>query len=349
MLKSYVRIFGQYPEGSKIKLVVLKAGKPTGTTLCDTSQYHRDSGLFADAFIWTNDCWQKTSATKQTGTFDVEVYRVTGADEKLVRTYKVDVRPINRVPSGQQPGTAPPVYMIDRHNEAAASFMYLRPTNHIPYFDYAQRPEKSGQNQVELHFSLSPTENEGRMLPFSTFSCTVDGKPLTLPGPVDYATEANMKYVQNAFAIYQDRLAPKFKAGIPYEEPMQFYMVRLLAPLSWGGDRRSGRLLMENYPGNWVCKIEKNGATWRTWRWAVGRDGRPVPHPEQRGNINLAPNTYLVDMEVPPGGTILDRRLAGPSVSFFYGQPWTSAEGKAMAGRLPKKGNPYPVPSTSVK
>ena len=126
-------------------------------------------------------------------------------------------------------------------------------------------------------------------------------------------------------------------------------MVRILVPLSWGGDRRSGRLLMENYPGNWVCKIEKNGATWRTWRWTVGRDGRPVLHPEQRGNVNLAPNTYLVDMEIPAGGTILDRRLAGPSTSFFYGQPWTSAEGKAVAERLPKKGNPYPVPSTSVK
>ena len=348
MLKSYVRILGQYAEGSQIKLVVSKAGKTTGTTLCNTGTYDKDSGLFPSGFIWTIDCYQKPSATKETGVFDVQVYRISGGDEKLVRTYKIDVREINRVPSGQAAGTAPPVYMINRHNEAAVSFMYLRPTGNIPYFDYAQRPERSGQNQVELHFSISPMEVGGN-LPFTTFSCTVDGKPLTLPGPVDYATEANMKYVQNVYAVYQDRLAPKFKAGIPFQEHVQFLMVRILVPLSWGGDRRSNRLLMENHPGNWVCKIEKNGGLWRTWRWTVGRDGRPVLHPEQRGNVNLANSTYLIDMELPPGGAPMDGRLAGPSTSLFYGQPWTSPEGKAMASRLPRKGNPFPLPSTSVK
>lgn len=349
MLKSYVRIFGEYPTGSKIKLVVAKGGRTTGTTLCDTVQYHKGAKDLDDSFMWTNDCWQERSATKETGMFDVGVFSVNGATgaEKLVRTYKIDVHPISRVPSGQQPGTEPPVYMIDRHNEAAASFMYLRPTNYIPYFDYAQRPERSGQNQVELHFSIAPPTDVMNPLPATTFSCTVDGKPLTLPGPVDYATEANMKYVRNDFAVHQDRLSPKFKAGLPYEEKMQFYVVRILVPLSYGGDKRSGRLLMEDHPGNWVCKIEKEGKVWRTWRWTIGRDGRPVLHPEQRGNINLGFNSYLIDMEIPPGGAPMDGRLAGPSTSFFYGQPWTSAEGKAMAARLPKKSHPWPRPSTA--
>lgn len=346
MLKSYVRIFGEYPSGSKIKFVVSRGGKTTGTTLCDTVQYHKTSRDLDDSYMWTNDCWQKGSATKETGMFDVGVFTVDGATgaERLARTYKIDVRPISRVPSGQQPGSAPPAYMINRHNEAAVSFMYLRPTNYIPYFDHAQRPERSGQNQVELHFSVSPPDVMNA-LPATTFSCTVDGKPLLLPGPGEYATEANMKYVQNAFVVYQDRLAPKFKAGIPHEEKMWFQMVRILVPLSWGGDRRSNRLLMENYPGNWQCKIEKNGEVWRTWRWTIGRDGRPVLHSEQRGNVNLGFNSYLIDMEIPPGGAPMDGRLAGPSTSFFYGQPWTSPEGKAMAARVPKKGDPWPRPS----
>ncbi len=351
MLKSYVRIFGEYPQGSKIKFVVSKSGRMTGTTLCDTVQYHKTSRDIDDSFMWTNDCWQKASATKETGMFDVGVFTVNGSTgaEKLARTYKIDVHPINRVPSGQQPGTEPPVYMINRHNEAAVSFIYLRPTNYIPYFDYAQRPERSGQNQVELHFSVAPPTDVMNPLPATTFSCTVDGKSLTLPGPADYATEANMKYVRNDFAVYQDRLSPKFKAGLPYEEKMQFYVVRMLVPLSWGGDRRSGRLLMEDHPGNWVCKIEKNGQVWRTWRWTIGRDGRPAMHPEQRGNVNLGFNSYIVDMEIPPGGAPMDARLAGPSTSFFYGQPWTSAEGKTMAARLPKKSNPWPIASTSAR
>jgi hypothetical protein len=347
VLKSYVRILGEYPSGSKIKFVVVKTGKPTGTTLCDTTQYHNTPRDVDESFMWTVDCWQKTSATKETGAFDVQVFAVNGANgvEKLVRTYKINVKPINRVPSAQQPGTAPPHYMIDRHDEAAVSFMYLRPTNYVPYFDYAQRPERSGQNQVELHFSISPPDVMNN-LPFTTFSCAVDGKPLTLPGPPDYATEANMKYVQNAFAVYQDRLAAKYKAGLPYEEKMWFQMVRILVPLSWGGDRRSGRLLMEDHPGNWQCKIEKNGQAWRSWRWTIGRDGKPVTHPEQRGNVNLWFNSYLIDMEIPPGGAPMDGRLAGPSTSLFFGQPWTSPEGRAMAARLPKAGRPWPVPST---
>jgi len=56
-------------------------------------------------------------------------------------------------------------------------------------------------------------------------------------------------------------------------------------------------------------------------------------------------------MEIPAGGSPLDKRLVPSATAggFFYGQPWTSAEGKTMAARLPKKGNPYPVPSNQVK
>lgn len=350
MLKTYVRIIGEYPSGSKIKFAVSKAGKVTGTFTCDTGQYHRSANDLDESYMWTIDCWQKNSATKEVGQFDVNVFAINGSSgaEKLVRTYKIDVRAINRVPSGQQPGTEPPVYMIDRHNEAAVSFMFLRPVNYIPYFDFAQRPERSGQNQVELHFSVSPPDMMNA-LPATTFACTVNGSPLTLPGPADYATEANMKYVQNAYAVYQDRLAPKYKTGIPYEEKIWFQMVRLLVPLSWGGDRRSGRVLLEDHPGKWQCTISKGGQVWRTWRWTIGRDGRPAMHPEQMANINLGYNTYLLDMDIPAGGSPMDGRLAGPSASLFYGQTWTSAEGKAMAARSPKKGNPFPVPSTSVK
>jgi hypothetical protein len=54
---------------------------------------------------------------------------------------------------------------------------------------------------------------------------------------------------------------------------------------------------------------------------------------------------------IPEGGSPLDKRLVpeAAAAGAFYGQPWTSAEGKAMAGRVPRKGRPYPVPSTQAK
>ena len=110
MLKSYVRIIGEYPSGSRIKFVLSKAGKTTGTTLCDTGQYHKTANDLDESFMWTVGCWQKASATKETGNFDLAVFAVNGSTgvEKLVRSYKLDVKPINRVPSGQQPADRRP-------------------------------------------------------------------------------------------------------------------------------------------------------------------------------------------------------------------------------------------------
>jgi hypothetical protein len=125
-------------------------------------------------------------------------------------------------------------------------------------------------------------------------------------------------------------------------------MVRLLAPLTWGEkqNRWEQRLALDDYPGNWECSLMNNGEIWRTWRFVV-ENRRPKIHPEQRENIHLNYNSYLVDMEIPAGGSALDKRLAGASTSLFYGQNWKSAEGKSMAGKVPTKGNPFPVASSS--
>ncbi|GEM_PF-6680884 len=52
-------------------------------------------------------------------------------------------------------------------------------------------------------------------------------------------------------------------------------------------------------------------------------------------------------MTIPAAGSALDKRLSGASNGLFYGLPWTSVEGKAMAARVPKLGNLFPVPSNS--
>lgn len=351
VLKSHVRVFGDYPNRSAIKLVVTKAGKTIATTRCEVDIYHKGPNDLDDSYMWTNECWRKDTATKEVGNFDVQVFTVNGDtdEEKLVRTYKIEVRTVDHVLAGQQPGVAPPDYFIPRHAEAPVSFVFLRPSGHTSYFEFGSRPERSGANHVELYFNLSPSDI-GRDLPHGYMRCSVDGKRLSMPGPMPYADQAISQVERNFIVIYQDRLAPQYKRGTEYRDEIGFRMVRLHAPLTWGRVRDTNRLALEDYPGNWECSLMNNGEVWRTWRWKIGANGMPELHPEQKGNVNLYFNSFIVDMEIPAGGSPLDKRLdpAATAKGFFYGMPWASAEGRAMAARLPKKGTPYPVPSTQV-
>jgi hypothetical protein len=296
--------------------------------------------------MWTNECWRKDTATKEVGNFNVQVFTVNGDtdEEKLVRTYKIDVRTVHRVLAGQQPGEAPPQYFITRHGEAPVSFIFLRPTGYTSYFEFGSRPERSGANLVELYFSLSPSEI-GYDLPHGYMRCSVDGKRLSMPGPMPYADQAISRSERSFQVIHTDRAAPQYKRGTEYRDEIGFRMVRLKAPLTWGRVRDTNRLALEDYPGNWECSLMNNGEVWRTWRWRIGAGGMPELHAEQKGNVNLYFNSFIVDMEIPAGGSPLDKRLVPEATAggFFYGQPWTSAEGRAMASKLPKKGNPYPV------
>ncbi len=352
VLKTHLRLFGDYPNRSAIRLVVARAGKAVATTRCETDQYRKTAKDVDESYMWANECWRKDTATKEIGNFDVQVYSINGDtdEEKLVRTYKMEVRTVNRVNAGQQPGNGPPHYYIPRHAEAPVSFLFLRPSGYISYFDWGSRPERSGANHVELHFSLSPSDI-GMNLPHCYMRCSVDGKRLSMPGPMPYADQAISSAVRNFQVIYTDRLAAQYKRGTEYRDEISFRMVRLKAPLTWGNVRDTNRLALEDYPGNWECSMMNNGEIWRTWRWKIGSNGMPDLHAEQKGNVNLYFNSFIVDMEIPAGGSPLDKRLVPEStaVGLFYGQPWRSVEGKQMASRLPKKGNALPVPSTMVK
>lgn len=348
-LKINLRVFGEYPNRSAFKVVVSRAGKPIATTRCETGRYSNTNGALDESYMNTVDCWRKDTATKEIGLFDVQVFTVNGNtdEEKLVRTYKIDVKTVNRVRSGQEAGLAPPQYYINRHNEAPVSWVQLRPREYTHYLARDSRPERSGANQVEFFYSLSPSE-VGKNLPHGYMRCSVNGKRLEMPGPSPFSDQAISRREIFYTVTHQDRIAPKYQRGTEYQDEIGFHIVRLVAPLTWGKgpNRWENRLSLDDLPGSWECSLMNNGDVWRTWKFTVA-NGRPAMHPEQNGNINLAYNSYLVDMVIPAAGSALDKRLGGPSSGLFYGQPWTSAEGKAMAARVPKLGNLFPVPSNS--
>ncbi|MEQ1924210.1 MAG: hypothetical protein ABL952_17050, partial [Pyrinomonadaceae bacterium] len=311
-LKSYVKIFGEYPLRSAIKLVVSKNGTPVATTRCEVFRYSNTTRALDESFMQTADCYRKDTSSKEIGVFDLKVYAVNGQtdEEKLVRTYKIDVRTINRVRSGQEAGLAPPLYLIQRHGEAPVSWMVLRPREYVGYLDTKSSPERLGENHVEFYYNLSPDE-KGKTLPHGYMRCSVNGKRLVMPGPDGYADQAISRAERSFSVIYQDRIAPKYLRGTEYQDEIGFRVVRLQAPLTWGERRNRGtnRLALEDNPGAWVCELMNNGEVWRTWRFTIGSDGRPPLHPEQNGNVNLAYNSYLVDMEIPAAGSPMDKRL----------------------------------------
>jgi hypothetical protein len=348
-LISYVKVLGEYPNRSAFKIVVSKAGKVIATTRCETGRYSNKNGAFDESYMATADCWKSDTSSKEIGVFDVNIYAINGDtdEEKLVRKYKIDVKTVNRVRSGQEAGLAPPKYYINRHDETAVSWMFLRPREYFAYDRWQNGSERLGANQVEFYYNLSPTE-KGRQIPYGYMRCSVNGKRLSMPGPEGFADQALSYEIRKHTVIYQDRIAAKYQRGTEYQDEISFSTVRLLAPLTWGEkqNRWAERLALDDYPGNWECSLMNNGVVWRTWRFNVA-NGKPNIHPEQKGNINLGYQSYLVDMEIPTGGSDLDKRLNGTSNSLFFGQNWTSAEGKTMANRVPKKGNPFPVASNS--
>lgn len=352
-LKSSVRLIGTFPDRSAFKMVVARAGKPVATTRCEGYANRIPANAVGASFLWTIECWKKETATKELGKFDVQVFAINGDTdaEQLVRTYKIEVLKVDRVRGGttnSQPDA--PHYYISRHAEAPVSFLFLRPSLAYSYVGYGNRSPTIGMNTVEIYYSLSPTK-EGKSVPHGYLRCAVDSKRLQMPGPQPYADQAVSNTDRRYEVIYTDRLAPTYKTGTEYRDEIEFTMVRMVLPLTFGEAGRHNRLTMKDYPGNWECSLMNNGETWRTWRWKVGRDGMPEMHAEQKGNINLYFNTYLIDTEIPAGGTILDKRLVPVSASegLFYGQKWTTPEGRAMAAKVPTKGNPAPMPSNKIK
>lgn len=351
-LKSTIRLMGDHPRRSAFKITISKAGKPLATTRCEAfPEASRYTGVI---YLWTLECFKKETAIKDLGKFDVQIAFVNGDTdaETVLRNYKIEVLKADRVTGPtMKPIADAPQYYLSRHAEAPASILFLRPEGKFSYVGNSGNSSNSGAgaNEVEIYFSLSPSkEGTGTYMRNNYLRCTVDGKPLELQND-----KVEIETVRRYAQVYSDRLAAQYKtSGTPYQEEIEFLWLRAELPVTFGTNAPDAHETnFNNHPGKWECNLTNNGATLRTWRWTVNRDGMATKHPEQNGNVNLFYNSYLLDTEIPAGGTLIDKRLAPVSLAegFFYGQPWTTAEGKAMAAKVPTKGTPAPVPSNKLK
>lgn len=366
-LVSNLRAFGTFPNRSGFNVVVSRpGGKDLAKTRCETKPYRKASDanldtpekragkdLNFDNWMQYMGCLDKTEITKGEGEFEVKVYLFNGETdgEKLVKTYKIDVHRAARIrgiPAKPLPDVAH--YYISRHAEAPVAFMHLSNAFVADYFQFSgKNSTEKNYNRLEVYFNYSPKQ-AGDATPQAHIRCSVNGERINFDGGNAYGDEVRFSRKSIINAIYLDRLAPQYQTGPAYREDVAFVQLQATLPIHFGQtDERNVRL--EAHPGNWECDILANGKKFRTLRWKVGSDGKPIPHPEQQsGNANLYYNAFMIDLEIPAGGSEFDYRLAPiPNGGFFYGIPWSNPEGKAMAARVPTKGNLFQTPSNKVK
>lgn len=362
-LRSHLRMFGTVPNRSAFNVVVSKGGKELSRTRCEGRAYRKAEDPVPanqkspdDDYLFTDQrgCEDKTKVIKETGKLDVKVYFINGNtdEEKLLRTYKIDVREATRVRgSATAPVPDVPHYYIQRHAETAAAILFIRPIgpsqNLVP--NYHRVPgEGDFHSELDIYFNISPKKQTDR-IPHANLRCSVNGTPLNFPGRGDHSDQTRIRMKRLETAIYTDRLAAEYKRANEYMDEVSFVLYQVRLPLLLKGDPQNFRLGVSDNRGNWECSIRYNGETIRTFRWVIGANGLPVQHAEQTsGNINLAHNAFLIDVEVPTGGSSFDHRLLPlPNEGIFYGIPLRSSEAKATASKVPTKGRPYHVPSTT--
>lgn len=360
-LRSSLRMFGTAPNRSGFYLDVSKAGKVLARIRCEGTAYRKAEDPVPEYrnapepdYLMTDQrgCEDKTKVIKETGKLDVSVIFFNGStdEERSLRTYKIDVREAKRI-RGLATAPVPDVshFYIQRHAETSAAILFIRPIKdgRLPPNYFRIAGEGDYHTEVEIYFNYSPLKQVDRLKELVT-RCSVNGAPVNFPGTGSNSDAARPRLMRVETAIYTDRLAPQYKRANEYMDEVSFAQYQLRLPLLRRNDPANNRLGMFDRKGNWECSVRLNGETLRTFRWVVGNSGVAV-HPEQAsGNVNLNYNAYLIEAEVPAGGSSIDHRLMPlPSDGFFYGIQWRSAEGKAAAAKVPTKGSPYHKPSTA--
>lgn len=319
-LQAALRCFGSAPAYSTFKIVVEKNGKPVAT---GQREAQRVAGSEPFLIALALETEQELPGP---GLYTVKVFVRDGDTKReyLARTHTIEV---GAVRFGDQSEL-----VVSRHGEVLDSILYLRGSRY-PTYHQRGRGAVQAQRSVELSFWLSPTVDSA----FHQGRCklTVDGKTVM--------TELN--------GILQDRTPAEVALNQLWRystsEYLRFQQVSLILPLDWShapSPQKSPFVNLSDHPGKWEVEYSVEGKPVRTWRFTVSPDGTIAPHPEQSAGLSLAKNAYLIETLIPSGGSAFDARLVPTAAAHggFYGLPWKTSEGRALAQSLPSKGSAWP-------
>ncbi|MGE3468109.1 MAG: hypothetical protein AB7J13_14405 [Pyrinomonadaceae bacterium] len=347
-LSAYLRLMGTFPDNSAFRVVVKKDGKDIGKIICKGILYRKDKDPYLkgnkstpliDDFVAAKGlCGEPAKPFTTLGWHDVEIYYLDGQtdEEKLARKYKIDVHKFEQMrgfKGNEYPGVAD--YYVQRYAESAVGII------HAGSGTYRQTAPGSGlydtfePNRASNLYIYLPIVPGKRPTTKDYLRCSVNGQSVKLNADEVSSNWTNQdgEWGETAFGR---------RDAVKFSHTLMFSYITAKLPLTLGKRDPYFTNVSEN-PGKWECKIMDNGETLRIFRFEVGSDGEIVPHAEQQnGNVNLLGKTYLIDVEIPAASPIDERSLPMPEAGIFYGIPWTTAEGKATAARVPKKGEPYP-------
>lgn len=306
---------GDVPGRSALRYVIKQKGKELYAHRCEILP----NSSLADKKVWdARACYDRRKYVAGTGRFDVDVYFIDGdsGEGKLLRKLKIDVHRAAKFKD------APADYYVQRHADAAVGYISV-----------------ASNGRMTLHTFHTRDQELDRQFGFSQFlRCNANGQAIEFQNP-----RLTGKFDSLAYAVMT--VPGNNPSG--YRDSISFVRKNSELPMAINGKDSLFYDPTKN-PGKWECRImgEADRTVYRTFSFEITSNGKITPHPEQRnGNVNLAENQTMVEVGIPDGGSTLDQRLLPqPDAGFFYGIPWTTPEGKAAAKRVPKKGDPYPMP-----
>jgi hypothetical protein len=325
MMKTDFWLTGDIPNRSALRIFVKKSGKELISYRCEIS----DNRSFR--------CSDKTQVVKELGMLDVEVIFLNGStdEKKPLKKYKIDVHRTERFNDYAH-------FFVNRHPDVAVAYLSIEGLN--PWV-LNQRTSPIGKdNKYQLTFNaLISRDYLEKYTGDSFLRCSVNGQPFTLK-----RSNVNITDTRDTLVTYESKYLTGTRKGSVYKDYLKFGFLRIGLPLALGTDSTIVSDI-SNKPGNWECKITRSSdrELIRTFRFTLDTNGQIVTHPEQqKGKVVFAPWEYMIEMDIPPGGSPIDHRLKrSPELGFFHGIPWTTPEGRAMAERVPNKGNPFPLPA----
>ncbi len=319
-----LQLQGDIPNRSGLRIFVKKNGKELINFRCEIKE----------EFAW--QCYDKTKVVKEIGLLDVEVNFINGdSDEETpLRKYKIDVHRTERFNGFAH-------FFVNRHPDAAVAYLSFEGKN--PWVMRSRSSKYKGSSRLWLNTVIFRDEAE-KYLGGYYLRCKVNGQPFKLKkSDVHIGQDEG-----SVFAVYESKHLTGNRKGSVYKDYLKGGPAEIQIPLSMGSEDSHSNDVSKN-PGNWECTITSqiDREIIRIFRFTIDAGGQIVPHPEQQnGNVVFGDWEWMIDMDIPPGGSPIDHRLKRfPEMGFFHGIPWTTPEGKVMAERVPNKGNPFPLPA----